>query len=73
MAQLQVTIKDAVYASALATFPGVDNAERLVAFKQFVRERVRDRIRLSRELEAREAANVAARNVLAGLDAELAD
>ena len=29
MAQLQVTIKDAVYASALATFPGVDDAERL--------------------------------------------
>lgn len=73
MATLNLTIKDAVYAQMLATFDGVDDAERLTAMKKYVRQNLKERVITQRTREAIEASNAALRDTLATLDVALAE
>lgn len=53
--QLQLQVNDALYANTLASYPGVDDAERLKAWRQDIRDRARARVlrlRLQAENEA---------------------
>lgn len=73
MATLNLAIKDAAYAQMLATFDGVDAAERLAAMKRHVRQNLRERVITQRTREAVEASNAALRDALAALDATLTE
>lgn len=73
MATLQVTIKDATLAAALATMPGADDTERLAALKVFVKTQIRDRVRFDLERAAITATNVTLQATLAAINAGLAE
>ena len=73
MASLTLTIKDAVYADALATMDGATDAERLAALKAWIRSGIRERITRTETRRLTEAANAALRDALALLDARLTD
>lgn len=71
--QIQIGLKDAVYNAALASFDGADDAARLVAFKQWVKGTIRDRVAGTRERAAREAANATMQAALSQIAIDLAD
>ena len=73
MATFQITMKDNVYAAVLKTFDGETDVDKLLSLKQFVRQTLREKARVSRELAAREAANAAMRDAVAHIDLDLSE
>ena len=71
MASLNLTIKDAVFNAALATYPGATDAERLAALKAGIKADLRGRIRAQAIRDAQEAANRQVRDALDALDVTL--
>ena len=73
MATFQITMKDNVYAAVLQTFDGETDVDKLLALKRFVRQTLREKARVSRELVARETANAAMRDAVAQIDLDLSE
>jgi len=64
---------DVLFEAALASFDGATDAEKLVSFKKWLKQDVRDRVAMIHERAAREASNSALRTTIDAINNNLAD